>query len=69
VFKHVLKSLKEVRLQMWFDSENKSFNAEFTLKLATHNVTSSKYIASQHHQKFPTDISHTEINQLDCVQL
>lgn len=72
VIKHVLKSLKEVRLQMWCDGENKSFNAEFTCKLATHKVTHSEYTAiyaSQHHQKFPSDISNTEIKSLDCLQL
>jgi len=40
--------------------------------LATHKVTHSEYTAiyaSQHHQKFPTDISNIEINPLDCVQL
>jgi len=55
VMKHVLKSLKEVRLQMWCDGENKSFNAEFTWKLATHKLTHSEYTAiyaSQHHQSF-----------------
>jgi len=57
---------------MWFDGENKPFSAEFTRKLATHKVTHSEYTAiyaSQHHQKFPTDISNTEIKPLDCVQL
>jgi hypothetical protein len=35
VFKHVLKSLKKVRLQMWFDGEV----TEFMWKLAMHKVT------------------------------
>jgi len=29
VFQNVLKSLKNVRYEMWLDGENESFNAEF----------------------------------------
>jgi hypothetical protein len=29
MFQNVAKSLKNIRLEVWFDGENESFNAEF----------------------------------------
>jgi hypothetical protein len=45
VYKSVSKSLKKLRLEMWFDGANKSFNAEFiwhnilvNIELQTNNI-------------------------------